>query len=111
MVIVLRCHNANVYKKYWKGLICSTVNPRATPCEQKLDYSDDAEEMSDVTKYREAVGSLIYMATCTRPDLSFVVSKLSQYFAKLENCQACFKVFKKGPKTKNSVLENTEKVT
>ena len=21
--------------------------PRATPCEQKLDYSDDAEEMSD----------------------------------------------------------------
>ena len=56
--------------------------PRAIPCEQKLDYSDDAEEMSDVTKYREAVGSLIYLATCTRPDLSFVVSKLSQYFAK-----------------------------
>ena len=55
---------------------------RATPCAQKLDYSDDAEEMIDVTKYREAVGSLIYLATCTRPDLSFVVSKLSQYFAK-----------------------------
>ena len=37
--------------------------PRATPCEQKLDYSDDAEEMRDVTKYREAAGSLIYLAT------------------------------------------------
>lgn len=31
--------------------------------------------------YREAVGSLIYLTTCTRPDVSFVVSKLSQYFA------------------------------
>lgn len=55
---------------------------RATPCEQKLDYSDDAELMDDVRKYREAVGSLIYLATCTRPDSSFVVSKLSQYFSK-----------------------------
>lgn len=36
--------------------------------------------MNDVTRYREAVGSLIYLAVCTRQDLSFVVSKLSQYF-------------------------------
>lgn len=56
--------------------------PRATPCEQKLNYTDNAEVMSDVRKYRELVGSLIYLATCTRPDLSFVVSKLSQYFTR-----------------------------
>ncbi len=55
---------------------------RATPCEQKLNCTDNAEVMSDVRKYREAVGSLIYLATCTRPDLSFVVSKLSQYFTR-----------------------------
>lgn len=36
--------------------------------------------MSDVTRSREAVGSLIYLTVCTRPDLSLVVSKLSQYF-------------------------------
>lgn len=35
-----------------------------------------------VRKYREAVGSLIYLSACTRPDLSHVVSKLSQYFSK-----------------------------
>ncbi len=52
---------------------------RATPCEQKLNYTDNAELMRDVRKYREAVGSLIYLATCTRPDLRFVVSELSQY--------------------------------
>lgn len=54
---------------------------RETPCEQKVEYIDDAPKMTDVTKYREAVGSLIYLATCTRPDLSFVVGKLSQHFA------------------------------
>lgn len=53
--------------------------PRSTPCEQKLNYTDDAAP-SDFTRYREAVGSLIYFIVCTRPDLSFVVSKLSQYF-------------------------------
>lgn len=60
----------------------SNCKPRTTPSEQRLDYRDDAELMDDVKKYREAVGSLIYLATCTRPDLSFVVSKLSQYFTK-----------------------------
>ena len=37
--------------------------------------------MADVKKQREVVGSLIYLATCTRPDLCFVVSRLSQHFA------------------------------
>lgn len=37
--------------------------------------------MMDAKKYREAVGSLIYLTTCTRPDLCFVVSKLSQHLA------------------------------
>lgn len=55
---------------------------RETPCEQKLEYNDDAVKMIDIKMYREAVGSLIYLTTCTRPDLSFVVSRLSQYLAK-----------------------------
>ena len=54
--------------------------PRATPCEQRLNYTNDAIVTSDVKKYREAVGSLIYLPSCTRPDLSFVVRKLSNYF-------------------------------
>jgi hypothetical protein len=38
---------------------------RETPCDQKIDYSEDAPEMADVKKYREVAGSLIYLATCT----------------------------------------------
>ena len=52
--------------------------PRQTPCEQKLSFSGDAEPF-DQTTYREAIGSLIYLSTCTRPDISWVVNKLSQY--------------------------------
>lgn len=29
----------------------------ATPCEPKLNYTDNTEVMSDVRKYREAVGN------------------------------------------------------
>lgn len=55
--------------------------PRETPSESKLVFSENADQMKDARKYREAVGSLIYLSTCTRPDLSFVVSKLSQHFS------------------------------
>lgn len=55
--------------------------PRSTPCEPKLNYTDVNVKLIDPRKYREVVGSLIYLTSCTRPDLSYVVSKLSQYFS------------------------------
>ena len=52
--------------------------PRLTPCEQKLSFSEDADPF-DPTTYREAIGSLIYLSTCTRPDITWIVNKLSQF--------------------------------
>ena len=40
----------------------------------------------DTTKYRQMVGSIIYAMTCTRPDLSFIVIKLSQNLSNPRPC-------------------------
>ena len=55
----------------------SNCNPRSTPSEQKLICND--EELADCRKYREAVGSLIYIMMCTRPDICWTITMLSQY--------------------------------
>ena len=60
--------------------------PRTTPCEQRLESTESSEAV-EPRKYREIVGSLIYLMICTRPDISWVVSKLSQKLscAKIED--------------------------
>lgn len=59
-------------KKYVERLLdrfnMQECKPRALPCEQKLNYSVDANVLSDVKRCREAVGSFIYLTTCTRPE-------------------------------------------
>ncbi len=50
--------------------------PRSTLCEQRFEST--GVQMSEGRQHREIVGSLIYIMTCTRPDLSWIVSKLSQ---------------------------------
>lgn len=88
-----RCVN-----KILEGFGMQVCRSRETPCETKLEYTADAEKLTDSRRFREAVGSLIYLSTCTRPDISFVVSKLSQHFAEptLEHwnysCQAIKKI-------------------
>eukprot|EP00698_Gefionella_okellyi_P023873 TRINITY_DN8277_c0_g3_i1.p1 TRINITY_DN8277_c0_g3~~TRINITY_DN8277_c0_g3_i1.p1 ORF type:complete len:323 (-),score=75.21 TRINITY_DN8277_c0_g3_i1:280-1146(-) len=50
----------------------------------KLSFSDDAPllEANEHALYREAVGGLVYLVSCTRPDLAFAMSALSQHVAK-----------------------------
>ena len=60
--------------------------PRSTPCEIKLEaYEPTSNEYPfehNTRKYREIIGSLVYAMTCTRPDLAWIITKLSQH---LEN--------------------------
>ncbi len=80
----------------------SECKPRYTPCEPKLETKEsDKNEIVNPKEYREIVGSLIYVMTRTRPDISWIVSKLSQTLAKpkAENLVAAKHVLKylKGP--------------
>jgi hypothetical protein len=40
----------------------------------------------DVTDYRQAIGNVIYGMVFTRPDIVFVIGKLSQYLKELAEC-------------------------
>eukprot|EP00253_Pinus_taeda_P031863 PITA_31863 len=73
-------------KKYIGDLLnrfCMTeCNPLSTPMEQNLKLTSiEGKKFEDATKYRQLVGSLIYLTT-TRPDISFVVGILSRFMQK-----------------------------
>ena len=58
--------------------------PRSTPCEVNVNKmsTEGSVEVVDKRLYRKIVGSLIYAMSATRPDLGYVVTKLSQHLAK-----------------------------
>ena len=59
----------------------SNAKPRSTPCELNPSASNPSQTSENHTprRYREIVGSLIYAMICTRPDICWVVTKLSQH--------------------------------
>lgn len=60
----------------------TNCKPRTTPCELKCDLTENDSDLIDPRTYREVVGSLIYLMICTRPDISYIIGKLSQHLSK-----------------------------
>ena len=63
--------------------------PRTTPCEANPNsyHTNDesvAPNESEIKIYRQMVRSLVYAMTCTRPDLSYCITKLSRHLSKPE---------------------------
>ena len=58
----------------------SDCKPKPTPCVLGIEKVSNIKspKLSDPRIYREIVGSLIYVMTGTRPDLCYIVTKLSQ---------------------------------
>jgi hypothetical protein len=50
-----------------------------------LHETESLRKLVDATKYRKVIGSLIYLMTCTRPELSYSVSILSRYMQERES--------------------------
>lgn len=64
-----------------------TTNPTVLPMDAGLKMrscTDDVDTATD-KPYREVVGSLLYLASCTRPDIAYVVGVLSRFVAKPSN--------------------------
>jgi hypothetical protein len=56
----------------------SNCNPAPTPYDASLVPRKNLRIMVDQLRYSQIIGSLIYMASATRPDIAFVFSKLSR---------------------------------
>ena len=79
---------AHYLKNVLKVFDMQDCKPRSTPCELKMNlYLESNAPIQDSSKYRQMVGSLIYVMTCTRPDLAFAVTKLSQHLSSPESSE------------------------
>ncbi|KAJ9516293.1 hypothetical protein QJQ45_001095 [Haematococcus lacustris] len=56
-------------------------NPRQLPLSPGTQLVKEGEQLSEqhTLRYRELVGGLLWLSTCTRPDIAFAVSQLTRY--------------------------------
>jgi hypothetical protein len=57
----------------------SDCKPRVAPLDTGLQLSKDGEPLDASTPYNALVGSLLYLAMCTRPDITHAVGMLSRF--------------------------------
>ena len=62
----------------------SDCKPVKTPVDpgQRLVKASEDEEALDQSLYQSVVGSLMYLATCTRPDIAYAVGMLARFSSK-----------------------------
>ena len=80
----IKMHQTKFINKLLTKFRMEHCNPKLVPCDinaAKIDHIEDSQILDDIRGYREIVGSLIYLMTCTRPDICYVVTKLSQNLA------------------------------
>lgn len=74
-------HQEMYLKKVLERFGMSDCKPMSTPCSphDKLQKPESNDEIVRDVPYREIVGSLMFLMVCTRPDIAYAVSALSQF--------------------------------
>nr|AAX96287.1 retrotransposon protein, putative, Ty1-copia sub-class [Oryza sativa Japonica Group]AAX96336.1 retrotransposon protein, putative, Ty1-copia sub-class [Oryza sativa Japonica Group]ABA92593.1 retrotransposon protein, putative, Ty1-copia subclass [Oryza sativa Japonica Group] len=63
----------------------SDCKPAPTPYDPSVLLRKNRRIARDQLRYSQIIGSLMYLASATRPDISFAVSKLSRFVSNLED--------------------------
>ena len=74
-------HQTDFVKSLLRKFEFDNAKPVKTPVDVsiKLQKADDNSEPFDVEKYQSAVGSILYLSTRTRPDLTFAANNVARY--------------------------------
>lgn len=72
-------HQQNYCRKVIERFGMNDCSPVSTPAESHVKLSKPEEESDLKVPYRELVGSLMYLAIVSRPDIAYAVSVLSQF--------------------------------
>jgi len=77
----IRINQSKFIEKIIKRFDMLDCKPRILPCDLCVANltSVSSSNLKCAKLYREIIGSLIYVMSCTRPDLCYVVSRLSQF--------------------------------
>lgn len=80
---ILKISQQNFVSELLQQYEMDNCKPKATPVAKGTIFkgAEPSEVIKQVTEYQSLVGSLLYLANCTRPDIAFAVSKLCQYIA------------------------------
>jgi hypothetical protein len=67
----------------------SDCKPSPTPYDPSLQLCKNRGKGTDQLRYSQIIGSLMYLAGATRPDISFAISKLSRFTSNPGNAHWC----------------------
>ena len=80
----LRLHQAKYVRNMLKRFGKENLTPVSTPVQEgvKLQKATSDPSKEDLNLYQQQVGSLLFLSTKTRPDISFAVNNCARYMAK-----------------------------
>ena len=68
-------------EKILKNFKQDDSSPTRTPLDVNLHLSKNNGKSISQQEYAQAIGSLMYVMNCTRPDIAYAVNKLSRYIS------------------------------